>query len=642
MKAQLSTSGRMSGFSTYPLINTFAFLGLYFLFAFLWVDTRLILHSHGQLTAWPIYVPDTSSFSGVPARPGEFSGFLGAYFSHYFGYAWMGALILTGLAGLLCLGTVKVVKGFGGSHFDGWGFVLPVIMLLQNGRYCHFLSDSIELLLTLWFFWLYMRLPLGRVGLRLLVFFVLLGAVYVLAAPAYVVFVFLGVIYEFFIWRNRLAGIGGLILSLAAPLLLNGIYFDNALSVAYSFAWFGSAYSAIDTVNKVLVYVFFLFLPGACLESVFGKRFGRKKGKVRQKDKGGRGREEQSEFFWARYRQSKTKAILLNMVFLIAVSGLVWLGSDHSRRRQMRIIYLARQERWEDMLSEVRVLPRESYNYFTCFNVNRALFHTGQLPNEMFSYPQHPIGLLLTPAEEHARPLQLVRTFILQGDLYYEMGHMNKSENFYYEALALTDYCPWILQRLALINIIKGQPGAARVFLRQLQKDFLYCKWAQSYLDRLEIDPLLSNDIEIMGKRKSMINSDSIKLGSSNALFVPLLTANGSNRMAYEYLMAFYLVNGNLEAFVGGFRHIRKFGYSEIPRHYQEAILLYTKTAGKKVDLQGYQLSPENIKSFDAFFRLSKRYINDPQGIVNEVIPNFKNTYYCYYLFERNLRCAPP
>jgi len=634
MKTQLSSSSRISGVGIYPLFCTLVFFGLYFLFIFLWVDTRLVLYSHGQLTAWPIYVPGTGFFEGMPACPGKLSGFLAAYFSHYFGYAWMGALILTGLAWLLSLVTVKVVRGFGGGRFGGLGFVLPVIMLLQNGRYCHFLSDSIELLFALWFFWLYLRFPLQRVVLRLVVFFVLLGAVYVLAVPAYVIFLLLGVIYEFFVRRNLFAGMGGIILSLAVPLLLNGIYYGSTLSVAYFNIWFWSAYSELYTVDRILVYVFFLFLPGVCLGCVFVKRFRRKKSKVRRKDKGGRGRRGQRMSFWERYRGSRIKAVLSGLVFLIAVSGLVWLGSDHNRRRQMRIIYLARQERWGDMLSEVRALPRESYNYFICFNVNRALFHTRQLPDEMFSYPQHPIGLLLTP-EKRARSLQLVRTYLLQGDLYYELGHMNKSENFYYEVLALTDYCPWALQRLALINIVKNQPEASCTCLKRLEKDFLYRDWARQYLSLLEEDPYFINNPQIQNKRLSQVTIDDVKEKQrADNFFISLLRRKSDNRMVYEYLMAFYLVNGNLEAFVGAFRNIRNFGYSEIPRHYQEAILLYTQTTGKIVDLQGYQLSPENLKSFDDFFRLSKRYLNDPQGIVKEVIPNFGDTYYCYYLFS--------
>ena len=642
MKTRISASSRMSGVSIYQLFCTSAFFGLYFLFVFLWVDTKLILHSHGQLTAWPIYVPGTSFFSGVPAQPGEFSEFLGAYFSHYFGYAWIGALILTVLAGLLRLGTVKVFKGFGGGRLSGLGFVLPVIMLLQNGRYCHFLSDSIELLFALWFFWLYLRLPLQRMLLRLVVFFVLLGAVYVLAAPAYAIFMLLGVIYEIFVRRNLLAAMGSLVLSLVVPFLLNGIYYGSTLSVAYSFVWFfGSAYSSLGIVDKILVYVFFLFLPGVCLVCVFVKWWGRKKVKVRQKNKGGRGGVGQAESFWFRYRGSRFKVLISGLVFLMVVSGLVWLGSDHNRCRQMRIIYLARQEKWHELLQEARCIPVWNYNLFTCFHVNRALYHVGKLSSEMFSYPQHRDGLLLTQ-ERRAGFGHLKRFFLLDSDIYYELGHINMSEHSCYDALSLTNYCPWILQRLVQINIIKGQPDAARVFLRKLQKDFLYCEWAQSYLGRLEKDPSFSNDIEIVSKRNSMINNDSVKLGSTSDLFVPLLMADRRNRMAYEYFMAFEMLAGNLEVVISLFDQLNNFDRVDIPRHHQEAILLYTQITGKNVDLRGRKISADTVQRFIDFLRVYTSYQNDKLVAAEVLEKDFGDTYYYYYLFKMVTKSPPP
>jgi len=644
MKTQLSSSSRISGVGIYPLFCTLVFFGLYFLFIFLWVDTRLVLYSHGQLTAWPIYVPGTGFFEGMPACPGKLSGFLAAYFSHYFGYAWMGALILTGLAWLLSLVTVKVVRGFGGGRFGGLGFVLPVIMLLQNGRYCHFLSDSIELLFALWFFWLYLRFPLQRVVLRLVVFFVLLGAVYVLAVPAYVIFLLLGVIYEFFVRRNLFAGMGGIILSLAVPLLLNGIYYGSTLSVAYFNIWFWSAYSELYTVDRILVYVFFLFLPGVCLGCVFVKRFRRKKSKVRRKDKGGRGRRGQRMSFWERYRGSRIKVLMPGLVFLIAVSGLVWLGSEHNRRRQMRIIYLARQENWHELLQEARYISGENYgeNYslFTCFYVNRALYHVGKLSSEMFSYPQHRDGLLLTQ-ERRAGFGYLKRFFLLDSEIYYELGHINMSEHSCYEALALTYYCPWILQRLVLINIIKGQPAAAKIYLCKLQKDYLYCEWAQSYLERFEEDPSFSNDIEIINKRKSMIDSDSIKLASISDLFVPLLRVNRRNRMAYEYFMAFEMLAGNLETVISLFDQLTNLDMVDIPRHHQEAILLYTHMTGKKVDLRGRQIGADVVQRFVDFLRIYKSYQNNKRIAAEVLEKDFGDTYYYYYLFKMVTKSPP-
>jgi len=66
-------------------------------------------------------------------------------------------------------------------------------------------------------------------------------------------------------------------------------------------------------------------------------------------------------------------------------------------------------------------------------------------------------------------------------------------------------YYPEGLQRLALINFIKGQTDAARTFLYALSKDFLYEDLAKQYLQRLDTDPLLSTDEEIQRIRSFML-----------------------------------------------------------------------------------------------------------------------------------------
>ena len=63
---------------------------------------------------------------------------------------------------------------------------------------------------------------------------------------------------------------------------------------------------------------------------------------------------------------------------------------------------------------------------------------------------------------------------------------MNEAEHSAHESLALDGQSPEILERLAKINILKGQPAAARVFLACLGRNFLYRRRSQDYLRRLD------------------------------------------------------------------------------------------------------------------------------------------------------------
>src|SRR5690606_134956 len=60
--------------------------------------------------------------------------------------------------------------------------------------------------------------------------------------------------------------------------------------------------------------------------------------------------------------------------------------------------------------------------------------------------------------------------------------------------------------------------------------------------------------------------------GIESAL-INMVEDNPGNRIAYEYLMASYLINKDLRNFIRYFPLIENFNYSEVPVSYQEAMI---------------------------------------------------------------------
>lgn len=599
-------------------VRTVVFFVLFFLFVLLWIDARLVYYSHGLIPI--ICFLDSSKvpwvFADCPFRPGEMVDYLATCLSHYYYYGWSAAIIVTGLACILTVTFRCMIRIMVGRRFVILSFVPALIMILQYGRYyyyTHYMADGLAMTIAMLFFCLYMLSFPSNSFLRVIVFIVFLTVVFVLASPAYMLFVLLCIIFEFIIRRSRIAGICCVILAGVAPCLLSILYPYLTLREVYSCVCLTGRYSKVDTIGVVLAVCPFVYLFVVGLVCAFCRSFtGKKKPLANKAVRGG-------NFRW----------FLETLILLVLLSATVFFGIDRIRRGDLRINYFARFKMWPKLLCQAREMRAfdRPCNIFTCFEVNRALYHTGQLADEMFSYPQHPLGLLLTAGRMH-EGWNLLQTTIKLSDVLYELGDINKSENYAYEALGMTDYGPWLLQRLAMINIVKFQPDAARTFLRRLRGYLPYRSWADDCLQRLDVDPFFLNDADIKRLRDCMVKTNTL---SDAAILLPLLRSNPHNRMAFEYMMCSCLHTVNLEVFTAVFPQINDFDYPDIPRHYQEAILVYQAT-GHKVDLAGRSIDPQIRNRFSRFLADWKVSKGAAGTNMERLKKEYGDTFY-YYMF---------
>jgi len=324
--------------------------------------------------------------------------------------------------------------------------------------------------------------------------------------------------------------------------------------------------------------------------------------------------------------QSRLRCCLQTLAPVVAASLVVLPTCDRATRRRLRIDYFGQHKMWDKLLLEVRKLsPARQADPFVAHDVNRALYHTGRLLDDMFAYPQHHSPFLLPP-DVDVGSKRTIRTWVKITDIFYEMGLICEAEKAVSEALAALNYYPAGLRRLALINIVKGQPDTARVALHALRRDFLHRRWAEDYLRQLEADPLLSAHQQIRRMRSLILVEDTV-----DKIITPgnLLERNPRNRMALEYVMAYLLINGQVAPVaVNVPKHMDLLVSPEgrIPRHCEEAILLYTSLSGKEIDLRGHRMDPGTIRRFADF--ASRARSETPA-------PEFRGTYYHYYCSQR-------
>jgi hypothetical protein len=193
-----------------------------------------------------------------------------------------------------------------------------------------------------------------------------------------------------------------------------------------------------------------------------------------------------------------------------------------------------------------------------------------------------------------------------------------------------------VLQRLALINMVKGNSGSAKIYLGALSKTLFHAEWANNYLDRLQTDPNLAGDEYIQHLRSLCLDKDvPIYTLYKEKTLLWLLERNSQNRMAFEYLMAWYMLNKNLGKFAQNLERLQDFNYPELPTHYEEAAIIYIYGTGKPLNLSGYQPSPQKRRQIEDFTRIinSDKYKGNKQAASEELAKKYRNTYFYYFMY---------
>jgi len=115
-----------------------------------------------------------------------------------------------------------------------------------------------------------------------------------------------------------------------------------------------------------------------------------------------------------------------------------------------------------------------------------------------------------------------------------------------------------------------------------------------------------------------------------------LLGHNPRNRMAFEYLMACYLVTGRVERIVDNMKRLRDLGYEKIPTLYEEAILIHYGPEWRKADLAGLGISHETIGRYERFMQIAgAMQLPNRQTAFNRLVQEFGTSYFFYFFFGR-------
>jgi len=307
------------------------------------------------------------------------------------------------------------------------------------------------------------------------------------------------------------------------------------------------------------------------------------------------------------------------MAVLLAIFGIWSLGAPFNsfygkawgipRINYDRIIGLdteVARENWEKVLkmSEKDLFMTEA-SY--CYNLAHAI--KGDLGDCLFDHSQAEFQDLLFPVSVDNSTF----TNCLAGELWYQLGEMTIAEQ---SAITTIQASPEhtgarYIERLAKVNLIKGEDAAAQKYLNLLSRTLFYGKWAGRMLSG-QLDEKEKTWLD--NGRKNLAFSDFVHHSDvPQDVLSALLEANPSNSLARTYLLVFNLLRYDLDRF------IQDYSADKMPGHiYKEAVLIWLSQQNKLTDETAaeFDISVTFSKKMESFFRYPE---------------NYKNTYWYYY-----------
>jgi len=609
-------------------------------FVYLWlvVEPHLIYHCFGTI------LPDAPLFTtggsflrdslGVPGGPVTYvSGFL----SQGYYYPWLGAAIIV-LAGF-CLSELsrRHLAAAGLAHASIPAGLPAILFFLLYSHYKHPLTVCLAVSLGLLFSLTLERLPLRRPPVCLAAYCLLAAVGFWLGgAGTLLVLVLMTVIYGILVHRDWATAALVLPASVAIAWALAQYVFlipaRQALLILTPFA--PPVTAGMNAFLKALIFFLYGFVPLTVLlvfggKSVFGGRGKRpsvRPEKTRGKEKHAatrRGRLSPAIF---------AKPALCALPVVLMALGL-YFSYDGLRKPYVLSNYYSRQKRWDKIVELSGRLPKGKTNVYVNHDTLRALYHTGRLPYDMFRYPLVPEAILLT----HEKGQSDLTQWKL-SDIFLELGHVNMAEKLASEVLTTKGPLGIALEELGWIRIVKGHPDTARVYLEALKKDAIHRGRAESLLRGLDSGFTPDQAAYIETIRSCMHDETAGVTGSEpvNETLAALLEHNPRNKMAFEYLMACYLLTGRVDKIVENVERLHDLGYQKIPTLYEEAMLIHYGSQRQQVDLARFAISPETLQRYETFARISNAMQpQNRQAVLNRLIRDFGTSYFFYYSFGR-------
>ncbi|MBN1558771.1 hypothetical protein JW998_00875 [candidate division KSB1 bacterium] len=584
-------------------------LSFCFLFILLRIEPKLFYQSQE-----PVFFFDRHFVTDFFLYPGGCNELMSRFLSQFFYYSWTGALLLVAIFALIVHATRRFVESVGHRpiFYLHW---LPAILLLALHSDYRF-----PLVFTLATGWILLGINLyvcsapAKSWRRFLFYLALFSLLYYIIAAQAFVFALTIALYETLHHRRILLPSLYIICAALLPFIGASAVFIMSLQDAYASQLASFATYKVTWLSWALA----AFFPLALLLTTLAARCTT----IAEEKNSGLARK------LCHLRSDRMRWMHgVILFFCMLYVSLYAYKKNENIKALLLVDYYARRGEWESVIEMVKKNPLSTD--YTLYQADRALYHCGRLCDDLFSLPQYlgGKGLFLHGKLHYHFPLQ-------HSDLFFDLGLLNESEHWAYEALVVKGDTPWNLQRLALVNILENNSGVAERYLDMLQKTMWHRAWATDHRQYLLDSGDLLSSPHYHYLQSAVPAADFLVSPIEPERCLEELLKTSRNKMAYEYFMSYCLLDGKISPFMKHLYLLNSFGYTEMPHHFEEALLIYLQmTGGDSSSLPKVKVSTETTRKFADFNQILEKYDKNKKRAYNELREKYGDTYWFYALY---------
>lgn len=292
-------------------------------------------------------------------------------------------------------------------------------------------------------------------------------------------------------------------------------------------------------------------------------------------------------------------------------------NTDKQNRMLNELSFLSDEEQWDAIINKYK--NRNINDYISLNYLNMALAKKGMLAENMFAFDQKGPKSLVAPWN---------RTLYMDNllcDIHFMTGDLAMSESYALDAMTQSKRGgnTRALRRLVQINLLRGEYALAGKYIALLEQMPFYKEWADEYSGYLSEPERMSDNPELKGK---IVPSDSLDNLMSLMTTEKLWNVHtAENRIGWEYLGCYYLLDKNLSKFNS---YIEESGVEHLPRHFQEALLIEGSDS-----VCNNLVSDKTRQRFESFRKVMAHFAKN-NGDVSAIYNEFGDTYWFYYYFK--------
>lgn len=325
--------------------------------------------------------------------------------------------------------------------------------------------------------------------------------------------------------------------------------------------------------------------------------------------------------------QNITQPIFLTSVIIVFAVSTFLLKKFYNPQTDyvIQLEELVFDEKWQEAINYQET--NKSHNLIGQYFYNVALSESGQLCDRLFFGSQDfGTGSLILPWSND---------YLSWGSyFYYSVGLINEAHRWAYEEMVVYGKRPQNIKLLAKTNIINGNYKRAKKYVDILKRTLFYKIRAKEY-EKLLVDTSLIENTDMGEKRKIQPNEDFFIQVNNPQDNIPLLfNSSINNKKAFEYEMAWLMLSKDVETVAKRIKTMKDLGYKQIPRHIEEAALIYYNGTGEMPILGGLSIREGTLAKFNQYVEAYKSIRQNPNLGMEKMSQNFGNTFMYYFHFK--------